>query len=191
MKERKKQKTIQSADKVHTEEAVKKRGEVFTPTSLVNEMLDKLPQDVLLNPQKTVGDISGCGDGQFLVEVLRRRLEAGIPHKEALFTIYGVEIDEDNANKCRERLLMGSTDLLLKAITRRNIICGNPLKKTEKAENWFHVGFMWDKAPSLEYLENLSPSELNNFRAPTRDEWRGGGPTRESIENMRSSMFGF
>ena len=182
--------TIQSADKIHTEDAVKRRGEVFTPTSLVKEMLDKLPQEVLLDPSKTVGDISGCGDGQFLVEVLHRRLESGVSHKEALFTIYGVEIDEDNANKCRERLLMGSTDPLLQAIVRRNIICGNPLKKTTKAENWFHVGFMWDTAPTLEYLENLSPEELNNFRAPTRDEWRGGGPTRETIEDLRAQMFG-
>ena len=191
MKEHKKQRTVQSADKVHTEDAIKERGEVFTSTSLAKEILDDLPQDALCDPQEPVSDPCGCGDGQFLVEVLRRRLEAGVPHKEALFTIYGVEIDEDNANKCRERLLMGSNDPLLKAITRRNIICGNPLKYTTKAENWFHVGFMWDTAPSLEYLENLSPGELNNFRAPTRDEWRGGGPTRESIENMKSSMFGF
>ena len=57
----------------HTEEAIDQRGEVFTPSCLVNEMLNKLPQDVLLNPEKVIGDIAGCGNGNFLIEVLKRR----------------------------------------------------------------------------------------------------------------------
>lgn len=184
-KKKKNARTIQSAEKVHTEEAIKKRGEVFTPTSLVKEMLDKLPQDVLLDCTKTVGDISGCGDGQFLVEVLRRRLENRATHKEALFTIYGVDIDDDNANKCRERLLRGSTDPLLQAIVNRNIICGNPLNPKEKEYGWKHVGWMWNSAPTLEQLESLSIDQLKEFRAPTREEWREGGEFKDSLTDMK------
>ena len=54
---------------------VKQTAEVFTPTELVQEMLDKLEeQDVELfsNPDKTFLDPS-CGDGQFLSEVVIRK----------------------------------------------------------------------------------------------------------------------
>ena len=44
---------------------VKSTGEVFTPTPLVQEMLDQLPSDVFTDPSKTFLDNS-CGDGQFL-----------------------------------------------------------------------------------------------------------------------------
>jgi type I restriction-modification system DNA methylase subunit len=48
---------------------VKATGEVFTPTSLVQEILDKLPNSYFTDKTKTVLDPS-CGDGQFLGEVL-------------------------------------------------------------------------------------------------------------------------
>ena len=64
-------------DKIRT----KANGEVFTPTPLVQEMLDQLPQDLFSDPTKTFLDNS-CGDGQFLSEVLIRKLENGIAYVE-------------------------------------------------------------------------------------------------------------
>jgi hypothetical protein len=56
---------------------IKQTAEVFTPTKLVQEMLDKLEeQDSTLfsDPAKSFLDNS-CGDGQFLSEVVIRKIE--------------------------------------------------------------------------------------------------------------------
>lgn len=104
---------------------VKATGEVFTPTALVQEILDTLPQDVFTDPDKTFLDPS-CGDGQFLGEVLIRKVESGIDFETALGSIYGVELMEDNVMLCRERLLCGRTDL--QHIVDNNIICADGLR---------------------------------------------------------------
>lgn len=104
---------------------IKATGEVFTPTPLVQEILDQLPQELFKDPTKTFCDPS-CGDGQFLSEVLIRKLENGIDFETALGTIYGVDLMQDNVDLCRERLLCGRTDL--KSIVEKNIVCENGLK---------------------------------------------------------------
>ena len=48
--------------------------EDFTPDSIVDMMLKKLPKDTFSNFNKTVLDNS-CGIGNFLVEILKRRLK--------------------------------------------------------------------------------------------------------------------
>ena len=109
---------------------VKSTGEVFTPTPLVQEILDTLDQSLFSDPTKTFIDPSGCGDGQFLGEVLIRKLENGIDFETALSTIYGVDMMQDNVELCRERLLCGREDL--RHIVEKNIIQGNALK----IKNW-------------------------------------------------------
>jgi len=89
---------------VKTKKRIKEQGEVFTPQWLVDEMLDKLPQDVFTNPEKTFID-PACGDGNFLVRVLRRKIQNGSTPLQALQTTYGVDIMEDNVQACRRRLL--------------------------------------------------------------------------------------
>ena len=103
---------------------VKATGEVFTPTPLVQEILDQLPQEVFTDASKTFLDNS-CGDGQFLGEVLIRKVENGIDFETALSTIYGVDLMQDNVLLCRERLLCGREDL--RHIVERNIVCANAL----------------------------------------------------------------
>ena len=103
---------------------VKATGEVFTPTELVQAMLDNLPQDLFTDPTKTILEPS-CGDGQFLGEVLIRKLENNIDFEQALSTIYGVDLMQDNVNLCRERLLCGQEHL--RHIVERNIVCANAL----------------------------------------------------------------
>ena len=86
---------------------IKQTAEIFTPTPLVQEMLDKLEeQDPTLfsDSTKTFLDNS-CGDCQFLSEVVIKKMEKnGCSLKEALSTTYGVEFMEDNVIECKKRL---------------------------------------------------------------------------------------
>lgn len=82
---------------------VKQTAEVFTPPALVNEMLDKLPEEVWAK-EKTFCD-PACGNGNFLVEVLNRKLKRGHTPLDALKTVFGVDIEDDNVAQCRIRLL--------------------------------------------------------------------------------------
>jgi hypothetical protein len=104
---------------------VKATGEVFTPTPLVQEVLDKLPQEQFVDPNKTFLD-PACGDGQFLGEVLIRKMENGSTFEQALETVYGVDLMEDNVELCRERLLCGREDL--RHIVEKNIVCADGLR---------------------------------------------------------------
>ena len=108
-----------------SQQRVKATGEVFTPTPLVQEMLDKLPPEVFTDPTKTFLDNS-CGDGQFLGEVLIRKMENGSTFEQALSTVYGVDLMQDNVDECRKRLLCGREDL--RHIVEKNIVCADGLK---------------------------------------------------------------
>ena len=104
---------------------VKATGEVFTPTPLVQEVLDQLPSYTFTDPDKTFLDPS-CGDGQFLGEVLIRKLENGIDFETALSTIYGVDLMQDNVELCQERLLCGCEKY--RNIVEKNIVCADSLR---------------------------------------------------------------
>ena len=107
-------------DKVRT----KQTAEVFTPTPLVQDVLDQLPQSVFSDATKTFLDNS-CGDGQFLSEVLIRKMEHGSTFEQALSTIYGVDLMEDNVMLCRDRLLCGQEQY--RHIVEQNIVCHDAL----------------------------------------------------------------
>jgi hypothetical protein len=104
---------------------IKATGEVFTPTNLVQEILDQLPPELFTIPGKTFLDPS-CGDGQFLSEVLIRKLESGQEFETALSSIYGVDLMKDNVVECRNRLLCGREDL--RHIVDNNIVCTDGLE---------------------------------------------------------------
>ena len=103
---------------------VKATGEVFTPTKLVRTILEQIPNDQFTDPTKTFLDNS-CGDGQFLGEILIRKIENGSTFEEALSTTYGTDLMIDNVDLCRERLLCGREDL--RYIVEQNIQCRNGL----------------------------------------------------------------
>lgn len=110
---------------------VKATGEVFTPTPLVQEVLDSIPIEIFQNADKTFLDPS-CGDGQFLGEVLIRKMENGSTFEQALSTIYGVDLMQDNVDLCRERLLCGQEQF--RHIVEKNIQCKDGLKFGYKFE---------------------------------------------------------
>lgn len=84
---------------------VKALGEVFTPTALVEYVIDLLEQydpASLTDPNNTFID-SMCGDGQFLVGINNRKLANGIDKLTAISTIYGIDLTQDNVDKSIER----------------------------------------------------------------------------------------
>ena len=117
----------------------KQTAEDFTPLALVNEMLDKLPPEVFSDPTKTFIDNS-AGNGNFLIEVLRRKLALNHPPLQALSTIYGVELMADNVEEMKQRLLDALPDLddtqkqQAIEIINHNIVCHDAL--TWDYENW-------------------------------------------------------
>jgi len=118
------------------EERRKKRrretGEDFTSEILVNQMLDLLKTENFTNLEKTLCD-PGCGNGNFLIEILKRKLANGHPPLQALSTIYGVELMLDNVEECRDRLLIELPSLTpeeakeARRIVNYNIVCHDSL----------------------------------------------------------------
>lgn len=104
---------------------IKQTAEVFTPTPLVQEMLDKLEQEdptLFSDPTKTFLDNS-CGDGQFLSEVVIRKMErSGCTLGQALSTTYGVELMKDNVIECRKRLAGPNPTPEILQIVEKNIV---------------------------------------------------------------------
>jgi hypothetical protein len=109
---------------------IKQTAEVFTPTPLVQEILDKLEHSdptLFLDPIKTFLDNS-CGDGQFLSEVVIRKMErSGCSLEQALRTTYGVDLMEDNVNECRNRLAGPEPTPEILEIVNKNIVCHDAL----------------------------------------------------------------
>ena len=98
---------------------VKALGEVFTPTSLVEYVLDfvKLNDPNAFNDNRTFID-SMCGDGQFLVAVKKRKLAEGISDKDASDSIYGIDLTQKNVDCATIRT------------ASPNIVCANSLGDT-------------------------------------------------------------
>lgn len=141
-----------SNKQVKSKERVAQHGEVFTNDREVNAMLDLVKQETERIESRFLEP--ACGDGNFLAEILRRKLEVVTklykknPFDWELYSIvalsssYGVDIQEDNVLECRERLLeiwekaykkatkqLPDEDLIqtAKHILKHNILCGDAL----------------------------------------------------------------
>lgn len=86
-----------------SKERVKKYGEVFTPSKLVEEMLNTLPES-MWEEGRTFLDPT-CGNGNFLVATLERKLKKGHNSSVSIRSVFGVDILPDNVKECRLRLL--------------------------------------------------------------------------------------
>ena len=119
---------------IKSKKRVKLLGEVFTPKDLVLKMLDKLPEETW-EPDKTFLEPS-CGTGNFIVEIVQKKIKSGSTIIEAISTTYGIDIMKDNIDECRSRVFQICIDHGLKkkdwqqaiSIIKRNIIVGNALK---------------------------------------------------------------
>jgi hypothetical protein len=85
----------------------KQTAEDFTPLSLVNEILNRLSTEShnsVWQEDKTFND-PACGNGNFLIEVLKRKLNKKHNPLIAISKVYGCDIMLDNINECRFRLI--------------------------------------------------------------------------------------
>ncbi len=137
---------------VKSKQRVADHGEVFTSEREVNAMLDLVKQETERIDSRFLEP--ACGDGNFLAEILRRKLavvkkkykKSPIDYEKnavlAASSIYGVDILQDNVETCRTRLFeiwdKEYTAVCKKEVNQdcrdavrfilsRNIVCGNAL----------------------------------------------------------------
>lgn len=132
-------------------------GEVYTAQREVDAMLDLVKQETERIESRFLEP--ACGTGNFLAEVLDRKLEVvnsryGKSEADwerysiiAVSSIYGIDILPDNVSKCRERLFKpfekyrDEVRRSVKYILDRNIVCGDALSlKGIIFSEWSPVG---------------------------------------------------
>ena len=133
-------------------ERIQEFGEVFTSEREVNAMLNLIKQETNRIESRFLEP--ACGTGNFIVEVLRRKLDVveSLYNKSklkyeryavlAISSIYGIDILEDSVIYCRERLFNYFNEQYtklygkkcseacrnsIKFILERNILCGDSL----------------------------------------------------------------
>ena len=132
---------------IKSRQRVAQHGEVFTNPREVNAMLDLVRDESFRLDSRFLEP--ACGDGNFLIEILRRKLSLLSSVKSltewefqsliAVGSCYGIELLEDNAEACRERLFgevvgrmgrmgdLGGYGKSLRYMLRKNIVCGDAL----------------------------------------------------------------
>ncbi len=137
---------------VKSKQRVRDKGEVFTNEREVNAMLDLVKQETERIDSRFLEP--ACGNGNFLIEILRRKLEVvKARYKKsqweyeknaliAVMSIYGVDIMPDNVNECIGRLLGLFEEYykslfkkqvkqvyleIVRFVLTKNILCGNAL----------------------------------------------------------------
>ncbi len=141
-----------NSTQIKSKKRVADRGEVFTAEREVKAMCDLVKDETERIDSRFLEP--ACGNGNFLAEILMRKLEVvKRKYKKSAFdyerfsllalgSIYGVDIMQDNAIECRERLFKiwdkeykatckkecnDDTRESAKVILERNIVCGNAL----------------------------------------------------------------
>lgn len=161
-----------NARQVKSKQRVTDHGEVFTAEREVNAMLDLVKQETERIDSRFLEP--ACGDGNFLAEILRRKLavvkrkykKSPLDYEKnavlAATSIYGVDILQDNVDACRQRMFEiwdNEYQAVLKKevnedcraavrfIFRCNIVCGNALtlKKVD--------AFGWDTGDPIIFSE--------------------------------------
>lgn len=131
----------------------KQTAEDFTPRQLVDEMLDKLPEEVWTDPSKTFCDPAG-GDGNFLIAILERKLAHGHDPLQALSTIYSVELMPDNVQHCHQRLFELVDDMIISKKDRATAL------KIIETNNVCHNSLEWDFENWKSQRKEPSPTAL-------------------------------
>lgn len=145
---------------IKSKERVAMHGEVFTAEREVNAMLDLVKQETERIDSRFLEP--ACGNGNFLAEILRRKLSVVQaryatcqPDYElyaliAVGSIYGIDILQDNVMECRQRLF----DLFLSSYTR---LFPAERLKTEylnSIQYLFKRNILWGDALTLETPED-------------------------------------
>ena len=86
-----------------SDERIKETQEVFTPTDLVESMIDEISLEILQDPNSTFIDNS-AGSGNFLVGLKNRLLNYHSERHVLDHMLYAVEMMEDNHKELCSRL---------------------------------------------------------------------------------------
>lgn len=157
-----------NTEQIKSKERVREHGEVFTNEREVKAMCDLIPPDTWNDITKTFLEPS-CGTGNFLVEILDRKLKRCKDEREglkAVNSIFGVDILADNVNESRDRMrnkyleyfpnASGMTIYLLAKILCERIVCDDFLNPQTKIVN------SWGITANEKYVEALKRRKQND-----------------------------
>lgn len=164
---------------IKSRQRVAERGEVFTAEREVNAMLDLVKQETERIDSRFLEP--ACGTGNFLVEILRRKLDViwrqyqkQVPQVQlqsviAVSSIYGIDIMMDNVEECRLRLFE-----MLSEWYPHAILGG---RAPEELQNvWRYLlerNILWGDALTLCRPVDLNATEIERYNAEpiTFSEW--------------------
>ena len=165
---------------IKSRQRVAERGEVFTAEREVNAMLDLVKQETERIDSRFLEP--ACGTGNFLVEILRRKLEVirrqyqkqvgelELQTTIALSSIYGVDIMKDNVEECCQRLF----DIVCSWYTEVHPLQKAPSKKLSDTWSYLlHRNILWGDALTLREPVDAKASniEKQNAKPITFSEW--------------------
>ncbi len=162
---------MQESSQIKSKDRVRRHAEVFTAEREVKAMCDMIPQETWQNIESTFLE-PACGTGNFLAEILERKLKLCQSVKDglkALNSLFGIDIQQDNVNECRERLFSifkahfpEANDLALTVANKflnTHIVCDDMLNpQTEIVKSW---GIIADK-DYVKFLERRKAKRLTN-----------------------------
>ena len=154
------------------------KGEVFTPKTLVNEMLDKIPVEVWETPKSTFCDLS-MGKGTFLVDIVNRLVDIyKYSEEDAKSRVFGYEVRIKYVNYLRRRGYnnLYHVDTLKEKIDMKfDVVIGNPPyqkkvgpKKTEAIWPKF-VEKSFDICKEGGYVSLIHPSGWRNVNGKFKE----------------------
>lgn len=88
---------------IRNRDNIKNTGEVFTPTHIVDLMLDMIPASVWRDPNVVFIEPT-CGNGQFVERIAVRRLDSGIDPNTVNQTLIALDISDENVQDTINRL---------------------------------------------------------------------------------------
>jgi len=143
---------VSNEQQVVSRQRVADHGEVYTAKREVNAMLDLVKEETERIDSRFLEP--ACGTGNFLVEILNRKMEAvrrrhaknrheyDLASAQAVSSMYGVELLPDNVETCRQRLLCQYLEIYhqhlsadaspeqercVRFFLNKNILCGDAL----------------------------------------------------------------
>lgn len=164
---------------IKSKQRVQDFAEVYTPKHIVKDMCNLIPNEIWDDIDKTFLEPS-CGNGNFLVEILDRKFQKCNTYQDglrALESITGIDIQQDNCDETKERLLnmykeKFSEDIEeAKSILDRKIICGDSLVIMDK---WYKEELMRDLIRLAEALlerVTVKPKPDKNGKTVSVIEW--------------------
>lgn len=194
-------KIIRQSQQIRSKSRVEEHGEVFTSPREVNAMLNLVKDEAERIDSRFLEP--ACGNGNFLVEVLRRKL--AVINKNygnnqldferytfiAVASLYGIDLLEDNIYECRKRLFQEVERKYkrkfkqsivhcfldsIQYVLSCNIVCGDALTMT-KGPEYYIVFPEWS-------LVTGSKVKRRDFEFHTLLEVTVSEPTFDMVNNL-------